>query len=89
MSEKLTITLPAEMLALIQRQVEAGRYASTSEVLREAVRVWMRDEEEHAERLAAVRARIKRSLDDPRPAVPLEEAFARVKAHAERLSRSG
>ncbi|MFC3703218.1 type II toxin-antitoxin system ParD family antitoxin [Devosia honganensis] len=89
MSEKLTITLPAEMLALIRRQVEAGRYASTSEVLREAVRVWMRDEEEHAERLAAVRARIKRSLDDPRPAVPLEEAFARVKAHAERLSRSG
>ena len=66
MSEKLSITLPAEMVALIKQQVEVGRYASTSEVLRVAMRTWMRDEEEHAERLAAIRARIGRSLDDPR-----------------------
>ncbi|RDE10433.1 ribbon-helix-helix domain-containing protein [Pelagibacterium lacus] len=88
MSEKLSITLPAEMVAAIKRQVEAGRYASTSEVLREAMRNWMRGEEEHAERLTAMRARIGRSLDDPRPPLPLDEAFARLERRAKTLSRT-
>ncbi|WIY51677.1 type II toxin-antitoxin system ParD family antitoxin [Devosia sp. YIM 151766] len=88
MSEKLSITLPAEMVAAIKESVDSGRYSSTSEVLREAMRAWMRDEEEHAERLAALRARIKRSLDDPKPTVPLDDAFVRVRAHADRLLRS-
>lgn len=84
LSEKLSITLPAEMVALIKEQVEAGRYASTSEVLRVAMRTWMRDEEEHAERLAAIRARISRSLDDPRPAISSADVSERLEAHARR-----
>ena len=37
-----------------------------------------------AERLAAMRARIRRSLDDPRPAVPIDAAFDRIeKLHAD------
>jgi len=84
LSEKLSITLPAEMVALIKQQVEVGRYASTSEVLRVAMRTWMRDEEEHAERLAAIRARIGRSLDDPRPPISSADVFERLEAHARR-----
>ncbi|OEO30264.1 CopG family transcriptional regulator [Devosia insulae DS-56] len=84
MSEKLSITLPAEMVALIKQQVEAGHYASTSEVLRVAMRAWMRDEEEHAERLTAIRARISRSLADPRPAVSSADVFDRLEAQARR-----
>lgn len=78
MSEKLSITLPAEMVAVIKQNVESGRYASTSELLREAMRSWLRGEEEHAERLNSIRARIRQSLDDPRPSVSLDDAFARV-----------
>jgi antitoxin ParD1/3/4 len=81
MSEKLSITLPPEMVAVIREQVDTGRYASVSEVLRHAMRSWMREEEEHTERLAAIRARLARSLDDPRPAVPLDEAIGRLEAH--------
>lgn len=87
MSEKLSITLPPEMVAAIKERVNSGRYASTSEVLREAMRSWLRDEEEHSERLTAIKARIKRSLDDPRPSVPLDEAFGRVTDRTERLLR--
>lgn len=87
MTEKLSITLPTEMVAEIKKQVESGRYASTSEVLRDAMRAWMRDEEEHSERLAAIRARITRSLDDPKPPIPLEDAMARVRARAQDLLR--
>jgi antitoxin ParD1/3/4 len=77
-AEKLSITLPADMVSVIKAEVETGRYASTSEVLREAMRMWLRREQEHAERIQAIRGRLKRSLDDPRPNVSAEEAFARL-----------
>lgn len=85
MSEKLSITLPGEMVAAIKERVSSGQYASTSEVLREAMRLWMREEEEHSQRLAAVRARIALSLADPRPALSMDDAFDRVQAHTDRL----
>lgn len=67
MIEKLSITLPTEMVNAIKSRVEAGSYASTSEVLREAVRTWLRLEEEHQERIDGLRARVQRSLEDPQP----------------------
>ncbi|WP_341858129.1 type II toxin-antitoxin system ParD family antitoxin [Sinorhizobium medicae] len=67
MAEKLSITLPTEMADAIKARVEAGLYGSTSEAMRAAVRALLRDEEEHEERLAAIRARVRQSLDDPRP----------------------
>ena len=38
--ERLTITLPAEMAKSVKEAVESGDYASTSEVVREALRDW-------------------------------------------------
>lgn len=67
MAEKLSITLPADMVSTIKARVAGGDYASTSEVLREAMRLWLRREEEHQERMEAIRARIQHSLNDPRP----------------------
>lgn len=84
MAEKLSITLPAEMVKAINDQVQDGRFASVSEVLREAMRTWMRQEEEHAERMAAVRARIARSLDDPRSTLGLDDAFDRLEQSVQR-----
>lgn len=82
-AEKISITLTSDMVRTIRKSVESGEYASTSEVLRDAMRVWQRRRQEDAERLAAIRARIQRSFDDPRPPVPLEEAFDRIeKLHA-------
>ncbi|ASW05905.1 antitoxin ParD1/3/4 [Rhizobium sp. ERR 922] len=67
MNEKLSISLPSEMVAAIKARVDAGSYASTSEVLRAAVRVWLREEEEYQQRIAAIRQKVAASLDDPRP----------------------
>jgi antitoxin ParD1/3/4 len=42
------------------------------------------------ERLAAIRARVRRSLDDPRPSVPLDEAFDRIeKRHGDAVKARG
>jgi len=38
--ERMTITMPAEMAAVVRSAVEAGDYASTSEVVRAALRDW-------------------------------------------------
>ncbi len=44
-SEKLSITLPAEMVRMIRKKVESGNYGSNSEVIREAMRGWLDKEE--------------------------------------------
>nr|WP_318030353.1 CHAD domain-containing protein [Rhizobium ruizarguesonis] len=59
-------------------QFEAGEFATTSEAMRDAVRVWQRQRLEDAKRLNAMRARIRRSLDDPRPSLTAEEAEAEM-----------
>ena len=59
-AEKLSITLPAEMVRLIREKVDLGAYASNSEVIREALRGWM----ERESRLAALDAAIAHGIAD-------------------------
>ena len=40
MIERLTITLPADMATVLKAAVASGDYATTSEVVREALRDW-------------------------------------------------
>jgi antitoxin ParD1/3/4 len=79
-AEKVSITMTPEMLRVIRETVDAGEYASTSEVVRDAMRVWQRDRQEHAERLNAIRSRIRRSFEDPRPDLDEDEANAALEA---------
>ena len=62
-AEKISFTITTDTLRAVRDSVEAGEYASTSEALRDAVRVWLRQRVEDAERPNAVRARVRRSLD--------------------------
>ena len=78
-AEKISITLTPEMNRIIKQRVAAGDFASSSELIREALRVWQKREAEHQERLASIRARIQKSLDDPKPSIPAEEVFDRLK----------
>lgn len=59
-AEKLSITLPAEMVRVIRARVETGAYASNSEVIREAMRGWL-ERERH---LATLEAAIDRGIAD-------------------------
>ena len=38
--EKISIALPPEMVAVVRHAVETGEYASSSEVVRDALRDW-------------------------------------------------
>jgi antitoxin ParD1/3/4 len=59
-AEKLSITLPADMVRLIRARVSSGGYGSNSEVIREAMRGWI-ERERH---LQALDMAIARGLAD-------------------------
>jgi len=85
-AEKISITVTPEMLRLVRESIEAGEYASTSEVIRDAMRLWQRRREEHAEAIKSIKARIRRSLDDPRPDVSSEEVDAHMQEFMARVN---
>lgn len=62
--ERLTITLPADMAGLVKGAVNEGDYASTSEVIREALRDWKLKRELRLGQLAELKADIFRGLAD-------------------------
>jgi antitoxin ParD1/3/4 len=62
--ERLTITLPSDMAGLVKGAVDEGDYASSSEVIREALRDWKLKRELRLGQLAELKADIDRGLAD-------------------------
>jgi antitoxin ParD1/3/4 len=62
--ERLTITLPAEMATAVRSAVESGDYASTSEVIRSALRDWKLKRALLLEEVEALKADIATGLAD-------------------------
>ena len=65
-TEKLSITLPDDMAKIVRDQVASGAYASNSDVIRDALRVWAERLREREDRLAAIRAKIDAAALNPR-----------------------
>ena len=76
--ERLTVTMPAEMAATLRNSVEGGEYASTSEIVREAVRDWTRKRDTDLRDLDALREAI-RIGDESGPDIPAHEVFAELR----------
>lgn len=57
--ERLTITVPAEMAAVLKATVAEGHYASTSEVVREALRDWVRARDLERRAMDALREAVR------------------------------
>ena len=53
-AEKLSITLPAEMVRVIREKVASGAYGSNSEVIRDALRGWLERDRRLAVRDTAI-----------------------------------
>ena len=85
---KISISLPKDMVDDIRYAVDSGRYATASEVVREAVREWKGKPRELPERVrvpktkAEFRRRIQKSIEAGRrgDVKPAEEVFARLEA---------
>ena len=77
--ERMTITMPAEMAETLRQTVAGGEYASTSEVVREALREWTRRRDAERQDLEALRAAIRAGLDSG-PSLPADQVFAELRA---------
>lgn len=82
----LTISLSPQQLSRIQRAVDTGAYASNSEVLREALRLWEQREELRAMDMARLRQAYEEGLASGEP-VDGEEAFARIRAEIDGMRK--
>ena len=57
--ERITVTMPEEMAAKMRAAVDSGEYATTSEIVREALRDWNELQERRQAKLERFRALIQ------------------------------
>ena len=62
--ERMTITLPSDMAAVVKGAVEGGDYASSSEVVREAIRDWKMKRTLQLKELESIKADIDKGMAD-------------------------
>lgn len=75
--ERITVTMPQEMAARLRAAVERGEYATTSEVVREALRDWGDEQERQVSRRKWLQSEIEKGLAGP--FFPAEDVFAELK----------
>ncbi|MCQ9156826.1 type II toxin-antitoxin system ParD family antitoxin [Acidomonas methanolica] len=86
--ERMTITVPSEMAAILRQTVDGGEYASASEVVREALREWMRRRDTERRDLDALREAIRLG-DASGASVPAETVFAELREAIARRRTQG
>ncbi len=78
----LSVTLPIEMIEMVEAKVASGEYATESEVIRDELCA-LRARDAAVERW--LQAEVGEAYDaykrDPSRAVPAKEVFARLRAH--------
>lgn len=78
--EKITISLPAEMLAEIRAAVAAGEFTNTSEAIRDALRRWRRSRTVIAVNDESLRTLVAEGRESGDP-VDGEAALRQLRAH--------
>ena len=78
-AERMTITMPSDMAETLRQTVAGGEYASTSEVVREALRDWTRNRDTERRELETLRDAIKAGLDSG-PGISADQVFAELSA---------
>lgn len=76
--EKVSIALPPEMLSIVRKAVEKGEYASSSEVVREALRDWSHKRTLREKGLEELRRVWQQALEDNSKGVSPHDVFERL-----------
>jgi Arc/MetJ-type ribon-helix-helix transcriptional regulator len=80
-----SLVLPPDLTAKLNARIESGAASDEIDALRSAFEAL---EQADAAKLEAVRAKIGRALDDPRPSVAADVAFDRVEVVMAALARA-
>lgn len=71
--------------AFVKAQVQQGRYASASEVIRDGLRALEEREQLRAAKLESMRAAIQEGIDSG-PGIPADEVFAELRARIRQVA---
>lgn len=77
-AEKISIALPPEMVAIVRGAVANGEYASSSEVIRDALRDWTHKRSLRQQGVAELRQLWKEALGDKSSGILAEEVLDRL-----------
>ncbi len=80
--ERITITLTSEMAETVRAAMETGKYASNSEIIREALRDWTHKNMLRDRQLEVLRNDVKEGLAD-------EKAGRTIKFDSNRIIKKG
>jgi antitoxin ParD1/3/4 len=80
--EKLSVAVTAEQAAMVREAVETGEYATASEVVGEALRLWQAERQARAREAEELR-RLWREGVESGPAQDGRAAFARLRQRTE------
>jgi antitoxin ParD1/3/4 len=88
--QKISIALTSELNDLLQEAVASGRYATSSEVVREALRDWSHYEKAKSQALTSLKELIQEGIDSgPGRFSSVEEIIAEAKGrHKDLLKKS-
>jgi len=81
----MNISLPEELANFVKDKVSTGRYGSSSEVVREALRLMEKAEQQQAEKLALLRQAWKKG-DDSGDAGEIDFAALKKEARVRRVA---
>jgi antitoxin ParD1/3/4 len=76
--EKISIALPPEMVAVVRSAVDTGEYASSSEVVRDALRDWTQKRSLRQQGIEELRQVWQQAIKDKTPGVPVDDVLDRL-----------
>ena len=77
-AEKISIALPFEMVAVVRGAVASGEYASSSEVVRDALRDWTHKRSLRQQGVVELRQVWQEALRDKRPGSDADDVLDRL-----------
>jgi antitoxin ParD1/3/4 len=86
--EKISIALPAEMVAALRQAVETGEYASSSEVVRDALRDWTQKRSKRQQQsIDELRQLWQQATEDKSPSVSAKGVLTRLERKYRALAK--
>jgi antitoxin ParD1/3/4 len=77
-AEKISIALPPEMVSIVRNAVATGEYASSSEVIRDALRDWTHKRTLRQQGIAELRVLWQEALHDKTPGIATDDVLDRL-----------
>lgn len=86
--DKISIALPPEMVASVRKAVATGEYASSSEVIRDALRAWTHKRELQQNGIAQLRQLWQQSRKDQSEGVPTDAILDQLEQKYQALAEA-